>query len=347
MAFRAGALGLGLAVALGAAELAVRAAGLAPALKNQYGDNVADPILPFKPRPNSHLTGRNETNEFDYDYRHNRLGLRDVEHATSKPAGVFRILGLGDSFTYGVGVRFEETYLARLERMLNERAGDHPRVEIIKGGIPRFFPQSERLLLEHSGAAFQPDLIVVGFLPNDVADTHQGIGAIRVDPSGFLKTREADEIGRLGLALYCHSHLARRLMRDWLARRIREKYSPQWAEINKDNGFHEPDWQAVEREYATMADIATSIGARLVILHIPQMGPWDRTHDYPARRLGAWAEKHGVGFVSALPAIRRAAATAPPDRPLYYRKDGHCTAKGHAVIAGVLRDYLEGQGWIP
>ncbi len=45
-------------------------------------------------------------------------------------------------------------------------------MEIIKAGIPRFFPRPERLLLEHEGHTFQPDLILVGFVPNDVMDTY-------------------------------------------------------------------------------------------------------------------------------------------------------------------------------
>jgi hypothetical protein len=88
------------------------------------------------------------SNEFVFEVRHSSWGARDVEHPTAKPPGVFRILGLGDSFTYGVGAAFEDTYLAMLENLLDARPGNHPRVEIIKAGIPRFFTEPERLLLQ-------------------------------------------------------------------------------------------------------------------------------------------------------------------------------------------------------
>jgi hypothetical protein len=90
-------------------------------------------------------------------------GFRDVEHAREKPSGVFRILGLGDSFTYGALSPFEKSYLYRLEEALNRRPGTHPRVEIIKAGVSRYFPEPERILLEHYGVPFSPDLILVGF----------------------------------------------------------------------------------------------------------------------------------------------------------------------------------------
>jgi len=75
----------------------------------------ATPTLPYLPRPLSVSSGRSSTDEYDFEYRHNSVGFRDGEHAQEKADGVFRILGLGDSFTYGVAAKLEETYLYLLE----------------------------------------------------------------------------------------------------------------------------------------------------------------------------------------------------------------------------------------
>ena len=115
-----------------ALEVLARLFHLAPQLVQEYGDQVKDSRLPFKPRPFSTLSGKSGSGEYTFEYKHNSLGFRDVEHDTLKPEGVFRIIGLGDSFTYGAGASFKETYLYRLEAMLNERQGEHPKVEIIK-----------------------------------------------------------------------------------------------------------------------------------------------------------------------------------------------------------------------
>ena len=48
----------------------------------------------------------------------NKLGLRGPEVAQEKPAGTLRLLGLGDSFTFGVGVGEEHTFLRRLDGRL-------------------------------------------------------------------------------------------------------------------------------------------------------------------------------------------------------------------------------------
>jgi lysophospholipase L1-like esterase len=266
-----------------------------------------------------------------------------VDHAVAKPSGTFRVLGLGDSFTYGVGVAFEDTYLSRLERMLNARAGTHPRAEVIKTGIPRYFPEPERILLERYGAQFQPDVIVVGFLPNDVIDTYLGMEAVKVDTSGFLKTREAEQLGWIGTEAYRHCHFCRIILKAYVARRIDRTYPLREEDVYRAAGFHEKDWAKIEREYEKMLAVADSIHAKMAILHIPQRGPWLSKHQYPAERLAAWAAAHHVGFIDALPAIERGASK----QPLYYEKDGHCTAAGQAILAQELYTYLTQANVVP
>jgi lysophospholipase L1-like esterase len=334
-------IALGLLLGLAAVELAARALSLAPAASAAYRDYAPDTYLPFRPKPSTRTVGR--THEFTYDYRHNTYGFRDVEHAIEKAKGTFRILGLGDSFTYGVGVAEDETYLAQLEAMLNAREGTHPRVEIIKAGIPRFFPEPERILLEKYGLAFRPDLVIVGVLPNDVIDTYFGLAAVTVSPSGYLMTREAGELGTLAMLVYRHSHAGRLLLKWYVDWQVARKYRPRHDEAFQRGGFHEEDWQTMEREYARMAAASASVGARLLLCHIPQKGPWTPRHAYPGERLGAWARGQDVHFVDVLPAMQESV----PRGPLYYEDDGHCTRAGHAVIAQELYAYLTNNRLVP
>ena len=328
---------------MAAIEIAVRLLLLAPPLEGEYANNVKDDYLPFKPKPFSRITGGSGTDEFNYDYQHNSFGFRDVDHDVAKKKGTFRILGLGDSFTYGVGVALEETYLSRLEEALNQRVGAHLKVEVIKAGIPRYFPEPERILLEKYGAQFQPDLILVGFLPNDVIDTYFGLDAVKVDESGALKTREAEELGSWAAPVYRNCHFCRILLRKYVSWRIERKYPRRWDDLFEAGGFHERDWVRIEGEYDRMAAFAASIAAGFVVLHIPQKGPWLEKHRYPATRLSAWAANRNVGFVDVLPALERASAR----QRLYYEKDGHCTPAGQAVIARELFRYLTEQKFIP
>jgi lysophospholipase L1-like esterase len=326
-------------------EIAVRVVGLAPSLPLAHF--TTDPHLPFKTRPLAHVTGRSATGEFDHDYSHNSFGFRDIERSQRKPNGVFRVLALGDSFTYGAGVPFEATFLSRLESRLNARPGKHPPVEIIKAGIPRFFPEPERLLLEYYGWSFDPDLVLVAFVPNDVIDTYYGLNAMSVCDGFLLTSHGARLIGscpNLVLALYKSSHAFRLLLSRVVSHRLDRDRPVRWHDIYKADGFHEKDWQEVERQYTQMVQLAQRKRVRIGFIHIPmEEGLSIPSGDYPAKRLLTLAEQQKVSLFDTLPALRTAAVTAE----VYWPRDGHPNERGHQVIAETLYRALTQQGALP
>ena len=217
-------------------------------------------------------------------------------------------------------------------------------MEVIKAGIPGYFPEAERILLDTYGRDYSPDIVLVGFTPNDVIDTHMGMDAVVVDESGFLKTREADELGQVGILLYRNSHVLRLLLGAYVRYRISQEYQPRLQDVYRHAGSHERDWQALEREYAKIAELAEELRAQVLIVHIPQKGPWRDMHYYPPRRLAEWAsEKNQVHFVDALPALEQAVG----GEPLYYERDGHCTPHGYGVIAREIYRYATESGLVP
>jgi hypothetical protein len=339
------ALGVALAALATAAllELSVRAIDLAPPLLEAYADNVPDPHIPYKRRPGSVRRGRWHTGEFDYEFRHNRLGFRDEEHGEAKPEGVFRILFLGDSFTYGSGASFEATWPSVVERLLNARPGSHPRVEAIRMGLPRYFPAAERLVLEHYGLRFAPDLVAVGVLPNDVLDTHYGLDAIQVDASGALRTREGRYLGETGRWLFVHSH-ALRIVLGGLVEAIRARRDPvRFDDVYRAGGMHEDDWVAMESDLSSIAALAAQGGAKLVLVSIPQRGPWGPEHHYPDRRLLEWTAPRGIPLIAVLPHFEAATGS----RPLFWKRDGHCTEEGYAVIGRAVAASLGALRLVP
>src|SRR5437762_1543338 len=98
----------------------------------------------------------------------NSLGLRGPEIGP-KPAGVRRVLALGDSFTFGHAVEAAEAWPAVLEGLLNARGG--PRYEVVNAGVGGYGTGQELLLYEELESRVQPDLVVLGFaVVNDVLD---------------------------------------------------------------------------------------------------------------------------------------------------------------------------------
>ncbi|MEO7329508.1 MAG: GDSL-type esterase/lipase family protein, partial [Minicystis sp.] len=93
--------------------------------------------------------------------------LRDREFTPFAAAGTHRILVLGDSLSYGMGVRHDETFPKQLEQTLNQ---GHGSFEVINSGTPGYTPYSELQYYLHTGRHFHPQVVVVSFCMNDVAN---------------------------------------------------------------------------------------------------------------------------------------------------------------------------------
>lgn len=92
----------------------------------------------------------------------NSRGLRgDREYLTPKPAGVTRVLAVGDSFTFGQGVRDPEAWPARLEALL-------PESEVLNAGAACYAHDQILATLQEEGAFYRPDIVVLGFFAADV-----------------------------------------------------------------------------------------------------------------------------------------------------------------------------------
>jgi hypothetical protein len=159
-----------LLVALTTAEVVTRLLeGLDPGFNRYFfklvdhGEKfVYDPDLGWRNAPEWSLDEPNLTITI------NSHGLRGPERAYAKPAGVRRILILGDSYTFGYGVNDDETYPAYLETKL--QAEQRP-FQVINMGVNAYGTDQEYLTLLKEGTKYDPDIVVLAFFTeNDFAD---------------------------------------------------------------------------------------------------------------------------------------------------------------------------------
>jgi hypothetical protein len=100
----------------------------------------------------------------------NSKGFNDVEFSAKKVAGTTRILGIGDSFAFGI-VPYEYNYLTLIGQNLKQSGHD---VEVINMGIPSIGPREYLSLLVNEGLALEPDRVLLSFfIGNDFEESRK------------------------------------------------------------------------------------------------------------------------------------------------------------------------------
>ena len=99
----------------------------------------------------------------------NSLGLRDDEPEERREKQGTRILLLGDSFVFGYGVEGSECLGAQLEAMT-------PGIEAVNLGVSGYSTDQELLLLQRLGPSYDPDIVVLVFVYNDLPANRSTLG---------------------------------------------------------------------------------------------------------------------------------------------------------------------------
>lgn len=160
-AYRALCILGGACLALVMGEAAVRILDLEPAFNIVYRRN-------FRRSTNSVREYELMPGSRDGGSVINRVGMRDREFAVTKPRGVFRIVVIGDSVTFGFACSREHAYPKQLESLLNEAAiPESPRFEVLNLGVTGYNARQIVETLRVRGLRYQPDLVIYGYVLND------------------------------------------------------------------------------------------------------------------------------------------------------------------------------------
>lgn len=105
---------------------------------------------------------------YDQAYKINSCGFRDYEYPQLRMPDTIRILAVGDSCTFGTGLRLEDTYPKQLEKALNDFLKNKSmRAEVINTGVPSYNTVYEYYFIEEVGVKYSPDIIIIGYVYND------------------------------------------------------------------------------------------------------------------------------------------------------------------------------------
>lgn len=141
-------------------------------LQGYYGTYLWDRHLFYRLRPNVSVSltdamappGIRERTGWTLDT--NGRGYRGREGRYGDHPGVYRIVALGDSSTFGWGVEAGEAYPARLEEELRRRHPDR-RIEVLNLGVCGYSSFQGLVLLRREALRYRPDMVTISYGSND------------------------------------------------------------------------------------------------------------------------------------------------------------------------------------
>ncbi|HVQ24721.1 MAG TPA: hypothetical protein VMV01_06080 [Planctomycetota bacterium] len=152
-------------------EVGARVAGTPGAYDSHPDADVARLLLP-------NLRGREDTGTL---IDSNAFGMRERDWAVPKPDGTVRVVLLGDSYVFGMGVAADQRCGVLLERMLKERAQVQPvpPIEVLHLGITSWGLAAATEYMRRQLGLTRPDLVIEHIVPNDLDDTNgvRGFGS--------------------------------------------------------------------------------------------------------------------------------------------------------------------------
>lgn len=295
-----------------------------------------DPELGWRGRPGARgtLTGW----EFTSDVRLNSRGFRDAEVDVAKSPGVFRIVLLGDSITWGHGVEQAQRYGDLLAAAVRQGGA---RAEVVNLAVSGYATDQELLLWERAGGQYCADVVLLGLYENDVrenADAFQGRYPkpyFRASPDGTLALANVP-VPRV--PDWGATPPKGRSARDWFRRHLR-----LWAALAflrqaiRGETVATPPAVApgsVDLTAALVRRLAASVsrdGSAFGVVVLPDLY-------YSATTMEAALRAGVVPTLDLTPLFRRAAAGGPP---LFQRLDGaHWTPRAHAIAAQTLAQWI-------
>jgi len=300
--------------------------------------------------------------EYTHKIKINSHGFNDREYPYEKPAGTFRIIVLGDSFTEGFQVPLEETFHEVLEKKLNQ--GGDGNYEVISLGMSAFGTGQEYLMLKNYGLRYEPDLVIVLMNEGDVETNSNKLHKYPHIPyfsleNGELVLNPFEPFERSALRKFLgeNSQLAHfvfeRIKRATLTESTSIPYTA-YTYSDYDSKWDEA-WEITKLLIIAIDEESKSNDAGFLLVKIVnrvQLNPsefeeglkkysdtegfnWDL--EKPEKILRNFTKENSILYLELLPGFKEK-YTKPTD--FHYTYDAHWNKQGHALAAELIYEKL-------
>ena len=272
---------------------------------------VADPETGWRMRPQHQFS-------WTFDgvasaYRSNSQGFRsnsefDLTDRRKK------IVLVGDSFTFGAGVEYDETYGARLESQLTNSV-------VYNLAMPGFGIDQMWLSVRHQALALRPSLIIVGFIDDDfdrsMTAYRPGEGFNKptfILRNGRVVAKEASD-GPNGLLRLLNNH-----SRAWFIGRVAYRRLAYRIAIGEWLSLNQAILQAIQADCAEKK-------VKVLFVRMQRKG---RPKEFYTLR--SFMDRIGANYLDQLD-------HGPTLQDIWFATDDHMNAKGNRQIAEIILEW--------
>jgi hypothetical protein len=264
--------------------------------------------------------------------------MQDFPHEAVKPANVFRIATIGDSFTFAPYMQFTDAFPKKLEQMLN-LSGSQRRAEVINYGVPAY-STSHEIPVVKTAIKEGADMIMLQITLNDPEIKHH-------NPSGITENMQ-DSFGALNMTGKKAWLAANWRTYGFVATRIHNSRTHQ-AYIDYFNDlFNNPrSWKQFTDSMKTIVSLARESKTPVVAVVFPLFGlPMDER--YPFYPLHEKVAKFMQGLGVPVLDVSDAYKGIPLERlQVIPGVDRHPNEIAHRMAAEEIYLWLEEQKLLP
>ena len=284
--------------------------------KNYHLDKVADDEMYYRHQPNL---------ERDYQgvsVQTNALGFRDKPILDKQPDEL-RIMFLGDSVTFGWGVRQEDIFVRRAGEILEERL--RRPVRTINTGVGSYNTDNQDAALRRYGPMLEPDMVVLTYVSNDIDPTPEQ----EFDPWSSYDFRGKSPPQAFQLIVG----------KSWTYRLILHVAQFRQGAIEANLSKSSEGWKQSVSALRSISDYCHSKGIPFITI-MYRTTP-NQLADEIAQELRILSAKTGFYYTDALPWF--------DSRDIHLLTnsivDSHPNAQGHALLAEGIVDFLQQNGF--
>jgi lysophospholipase L1-like esterase len=286
------------------------------------------------------------------DVRINERGGRGPVVPYERSPGWRRVLYLGDSVTFGYRIaRPEDTFPFLADSLVEAR--DSIPVETVNLAVEGYSQWQEAIVMADEGARYRPDLVVVGFVLNDVTEmfhlprfggAEEGFQMRHAASSWIERVLDGSAIVYEVQNLTREIKAKRRLGEDVRLGAIKQQALEVETLMRRpDQANVKTAWDFALADLQKIADRCSALDIPLLVVAFPFAEQLDdpRGLGAPQRVLEDYTRARGIAYFDLLPYLS-ALAGVQRVTPLFLDED-HLSPHGHRVIAQLLAPVIAEQ----